>query len=91
MILWYKIKQGENHMADSKVVVVVPQHSHNYWGTVSGAGIGAVIGTSVFPVIGTALGAVIGGLAGFTMRDQQMADAQAQAQVITVPANTSGQ
>lgn len=60
-------------MADTpnkKVVVVV--QPHNYWGTVSGAGIGALLGTSVFPVVGTAAGAVIGAIAGFAMRDQPL-------------------
>jgi len=59
-------------MADTKTVVVVSQ-PHNYWGTASGAGIGALIGTSIFPVIGTALGAVIGAGAGYIMRDQPLA------------------
>lgn len=69
-------------MADTpnkKVVVVV--QPHNYWGTVSGAGIGALIGTSVFPVIGTAAGAVIGAITGFAMRDQPLADVHTRAVV----------
>lgn len=69
-------------MANTQTVVVVAQ-PHNFWGTASGAGIGALIGTTVFPVIGTALGAVIGAGAGYIMRDQPLA--QVGSQVVTPP------
>jgi uncharacterized membrane protein len=63
-------KKGKTKMADTEKKVVVVVHPHNYWGTVSGAGLGALLGTSVFPVVGTAAGAVIGAIAGFVMRDE---------------------
>jgi uncharacterized membrane protein len=63
------------------VVVVVPnQQPHNFFGTASGAGIGAALGTLVFPVIGTGLGAVIGGGLGYIMRDQPLAMSQQASQ-----------
>ena len=68
-------------MADK--IVVVNSQPHNFWGTASGAGIGALIGTTVFPVVGTALGAVIGGGLGYIMRDQPLAATETQ--VVTLP------
>lgn len=68
------------------VVVVVPPQQHNFWGTASGAGIGATLGTLVFPVVGTALGAVIGAGAGYIMRDAPLATQQAQIQTVQTAA-----
>ncbi len=66
-------------------IVVVNAQPHNFWGTTSGAGIGALVGTAVFPVIGTALGAVIGGGLGYVMRDAPLAAAETQIQTIDKP------
>ena len=74
-------------MADKVVVVAQP---HNFWGTASGAGIGALIGTSVFPVIGTAVGAVAGAFAGYVMRDQPLSEAAIQAKSYTEQSNSGG-
>ncbi len=68
-------------MADqTPTVVVVPGQPHNFWGTLSGAGIGAMVGTTVFPVVGTALGAVVGGGLGYILRDNPLATTNAQVQ-----------
>lgn len=71
------------------VVVVVPPQDHNFWGTASGAGIGALIGTSVFPVVGTALGAVIGGGLGYIMRDAPLSSAGDRVQTVVRNDQTS--
>ncbi len=71
-------------MADKPVVVVVPAQNHNYWGTASGAGIGAALGTLVFPVVGTGLGAVIGGGLGYIMRDAPLGNANSAAQSVQI-------
>jgi hypothetical protein len=49
--------------------VTVVKKAHNFWGTTSGAGVGALAGTFIFPGVGTIVGGVIGGGLGYILRD----------------------